>query len=265
MLISHESPICMFQDSLEYNDYDYALVHLFDKNKEYYQFFYDSVHVRFRDVLLDNSIFELKKAFDADKFAKWIENLKPTFYIVPDCLEDSVTTIDNFKKWVAEYDSLPGIKIGAVQGKTFQEIVDCYRFMADNADYIALSFDFSYYQITAPGRTKLERFANGRKKLITELIDKGIWCHSKPHHLLGASLPTEFKYYKEQGITSIRTLDTSNPVMHGLEGNKYAENLGLTWKSSQLLADNIEKQLSHSQKCLVINNIHEFRRIVNGS
>lgn len=254
----------MLEESLGYNDYDYALVHLFDKNKEYYQFFHDSINLRGRDVLLDNSIFELKKAFDADKFAKWIETLRPTFYIVPDCLEDSATTIDNFKKWVAEYDSLPGIKIGAVQGKTFQEIVDCYRFMADNADYIALSFDFSYYQITAPGRTKLERFANGRKKLIDELIDKKIWCHSKPHHLLGASLPTEFRHYTKNGIDSIRSLDTSNPVMHGIEGNRYAHNLGLTWKSSQLLADNIEKELTPMQKSLIKDNVDIFKNIVYG-
>ena len=34
MLISHESPISMLEKSRDYNDYDYALVHLFEEDKE---------------------------------------------------------------------------------------------------------------------------------------------------------------------------------------------------------------------------------------
>ena len=39
MLVSHESPISMLDESRNYNDYDYALVHLFEKYPEYYNFF----------------------------------------------------------------------------------------------------------------------------------------------------------------------------------------------------------------------------------
>ena len=35
MLISHEVPKCLFEKSLDFNDYDYALVHLFDEDPEY--------------------------------------------------------------------------------------------------------------------------------------------------------------------------------------------------------------------------------------
>jgi len=58
MLISHEVPKCLFQNSLEFNDYDYALVHLFDKDPKYLKFYKDCV-AQGRHVLLDNSIFEL--------------------------------------------------------------------------------------------------------------------------------------------------------------------------------------------------------------
>ncbi|NBP03729.1 MAG: hypothetical protein EBU90_27250 [Proteobacteria bacterium] len=265
MLISHESPICLFNESRSYNDYDYALVHLFERNSEYYKFFEDSLAMG-REVLLDNSIFELKTAFDADKFASWIRALKPTLYIVPDALEDSEKTIQNFKDWQAKYSDLPGLKIGAVQGKTYEEIVNCYRFMADNADYIAISFDFSYYQTTALGRTKLEKFANGRRQLIQRLIDEGIWNHNKPHHLLGATLPTEFNYYTFKGINSIRSLDTSNPVIHGMLGNRYVKGIGLPFKSSMLLADNIDTTLTPEQVNAVLYNVEEFKQIVyNGN
>ncbi len=56
--ISHESPLSMLDISRTYNDYDYALVHLFEKHPSYYQFFEDSLR-QGRTVLLDNSIFEL--------------------------------------------------------------------------------------------------------------------------------------------------------------------------------------------------------------
>ncbi len=145
MLVSHESPISMLDKSRTYNDYDYALVHLFEKEPEYYNFFKVSKTLG-REVLLDNSIFELGHAFDPKKFAKYVEELKPTYYVVPDVLEDSQQTCSSFNKFTLNYPDLPGLKIGVVQGKTYQELVECYRFMTNHADYIAISFDYSWYE-----------------------------------------------------------------------------------------------------------------------
>ena len=39
ILVSHESPISILDQSVAYNDFDYALVHLFEKSPEYYDFF----------------------------------------------------------------------------------------------------------------------------------------------------------------------------------------------------------------------------------
>ncbi len=63
MLVSHETPVSFLETSRRYNDYDYALVHLFETNPEYYSFFKSSKTLG-REVLLDNSIFELGEAFD---------------------------------------------------------------------------------------------------------------------------------------------------------------------------------------------------------
>jgi hypothetical protein len=65
--ISHESPLCLLEKSREYNDYDYALVHLFEKYEQYYNFFAKSLKLG-RRVILDNSLFELKESFDPEKF-----------------------------------------------------------------------------------------------------------------------------------------------------------------------------------------------------
>ena len=170
MLVSHESPISILEESKTYNDYDYALVHLFEEYPEYYNFFVESLK-QGREVILDNSIFELGVAFEQQEFAKWIEKLNPTFYIVPDVLEDADATMHSFEMWNKDFSDMRGLKIGAVQGKNYRELVECYRYMVTNADLIAISFDYSYYDITGYGSIKEQRWMDGRKKFITAPIN----------------------------------------------------------------------------------------------
>ena len=261
ILVSHESPISMLDQSVVYNDYDYALVHLFEKYPEYYDFFKKSV-TRGRSVLLDNSIFELGKAFDSDKFAYYIKELKPNYYIVPDVLEDGYSTVKSFADFTAKYTDLPGIKIGAVQGKTYDELVDVYKYMSEYADYIALSFDFSYYLVTGRGKTKLERFCTGRQNFIKDLINDGIWNWNKPHHLLGCSLAKEFSYYPNNNIYNIRSVDTSNPVVAGLQGLTYNGDFGLQDKPSVKLADLIDTEVTPDQLRDISYNVEQFKEIL---
>ena len=260
MLIAHEAPISILDEVDQMTDYSYALVHLFDTHPLYYRHF-KRVLALGREVLLDNSIFELKKAFDADLFAKQIDKLEPTYYVVPDVLEDSVGTVTNFLKWQKEYQHMPGVKIGVVQGKTLSEIEYCYKFMSDNADYIAISFDLSYYQDIASGTNKLLNQCAGRQLLIDHLIEKQVWNHNKPHHLLGCSLAREFSLYTP--IKSIRSVDTSNPVVAGLLGKRYYKQLGLFDKPSTLLADLIDSQVNIDQLNDIKYNITEFKKIVS--
>lgn len=261
MYISHESPICLLKKSIYYNDYDYALVHLFDTHPEYYYFFKKSVKIG-RQVLLDNSIFELKKSFDSAKFAEYIKELTPSFYIVPDVLEDGYKTMESFMKFTAEYPDLPGLKIGAVQGTSYDEIVDCYQYMSNFADYIAISFDFNYYIVTGRGKSTLERWCTGRQRLIRQLISDGIWDFNKPHHLLGCSLAREFKNYAD--IRNIRSVDTSNPIVAGIKGHRYNGDLGLQFKPSCLLAELIDHDVTDSEREDIYYNTKAFRSIIHG-
>jgi hypothetical protein len=260
ILISHETPIKYIDNSIYYNDYDYCLVHLCDEHEEYLNFFKNSIK-RGREVLLDNSIFELGVAFDWDKFAKRVEEIKPTFYIVPDVLEDASGTIQNFERFNNIYKNLPGMNIGVVQGKTKKELVDCYKFMSEKADYIAISFDYSYYDVTGYSDCKLERYMLGRLEFVKWLIQEGIWNCFKPHHLLGCSLAREFKYYT--GVRGIRSLDTSNPVVAALNGERYIKGIGLRGKSPIKLADLIDVDFDFDTQELIYDNAEEFKCIVN--
>ena len=89
--IAHESPISIFPQVQSWTDYDYALVHLFEESPEYLELFKKAL-AGGREVILDNSIFELGSAFDMKKFAEWTAEIKPTWYIIPDALEDSLQT-----------------------------------------------------------------------------------------------------------------------------------------------------------------------------
>ena len=260
MLVSHESPISILDKSINYNDYDYALVHLFETHPNYYQFFKDSI-LKGREVLLDNSIFELGESFDSDKFAKYAKELKPSYYIIPDVLEDGYATIKSYHNFINKYPDLPGLKIGAIQGKTYDEIVDCYNYMSENADYIAISFDFSYYIVTGRGKTKLDRWCDGRRRLIKQLKEDGIWNYYKPHHLLGCSLAKEFKNYI--GDLSIRSADTSNPVVAGIKELRYTSDLGLNEKPSIKLADLIDHEVTDTEWENIEYNVNNFKKIIN--
>lgn len=265
ILKAHESPISLMDSVQSQTDYDYALVHHFEKHEDYYNFFVRALNVG-REVILDNSIFELKSAFDPKEYIKWIDKLMPTYYIVPDVLEDGTATVNNFLEWISNNANAPGMRIGTVQGFTYNEIVECYKFMSDYADYIAISFDMKYYELIGMGNSPAERRSDGRPRLIDQLINDGYWNWKKPHHLLGCSLAKEFKHYKCNNIYNIRSADTSNPVIAGIKEMRYYGDNGLL--NEIHLADNediIDKDnFSEDQKEAIRYNITEFNNILNG-
>lgn len=271
MLISHESPLCMLEASRLYNDYDYCLVHLLPEYEEYKDFYFKCVNEG-RQVLLDNSIFELGEAYNSEKFAQWVVSLKPTEYIVPDSLENADKTIELFKDFTSTYKDLPGKKIGVVQGKTFKELKDCYNFMAEHADKIAISFDYNYYTtnnsnveflttfFTENNKSKWTDYASGRIQFLLDLHKDNVLV-KKPHHLLGCSVPWEFKALRHlEPINSyIQSIDTSNPIVAGILNTPYDERFGLNQKWSFKLVDFINTKLSEKQQEIALKNIEIFR------
>jgi hypothetical protein len=264
--VSHESPLSILEQSRKYNDFDYALVHLFKRYPIYYNYFKTARSTYNREVLLDNSIFELGKAFDPQLFYQAAQDLQPTMFIVPDVLEQSKETMVsylNFKeKAISLKNSFQTKVIGAVQGKTWQELKNCYRFMSHEADMIAISFDFSYYQIIGEGSTELERFCSGRQRFITDLIESGIWDWNKPHHLLGCSLAKEFRFYLDKNVYNIVSCDTSNPVVAAIHELRYDAEYGLQTKPKTKLADLIEHNFTEDQLEILIYNLKMFKRIL---
>lgn len=263
MKVSHEAPLTLLEDSRNFNDYDYALVHLFEEHEEYFNFFKESLE-QGREVILDNSIFELGEAFDTSKYVEYILKLDPTYYIIPDVLEDCDKTISNAENFLLDYN-LQQKSIGVVQGKTYKEIVKCYQFMDRmDVDKIAISFDYSYFENDCPNMiNKWYSFAIGRARLLSRMLSEGVINTEKKHHLLGCSLPFEFAFYRDNSYDWIDSVDTSSPIVHGLLEVPY-EPFGLTDKESIKLADLIRANPTAKQIEVIKHNLLLFRTYVNG-
>jgi len=268
LLVSHESPVSILDKSTSYNDFDYCLVHLMDQQEKYRDFFLNARSTYDREVFLDTSVFELGTAFDPSKYMDWAEKINPNLMIIPDVLEDTKATIDTWCQFNSEYKSrlnkLDARRVGVVQGKILPDVEHCYQFMSSNADVVALSFDMSFYDTYGAGETKLERMCTGRQDLINHLITTDTWNWHKPHHLLGCSLPQEFSYYVRNNIHNIRSVDTSNPIVHGLHNVRYNSTFGLKDKIKTKLADLITAVPTTDNMDAIYYNIEQFRRITNG-
>jgi hypothetical protein len=286
----HESPLSIFNDIQQVTDGDYALVHLFDENPEYFEVFRHAVESG-REVILDNSIFELGTAFDSDRYAYWINELRPTWYIVPDVLEDMQGTLDSFYRFKQTYSYLPGKVIAVAQGKTLAEMLLCFETLHNDpyVDMVAISFDLAFYEdLTSrlsentAGKHKLNQLlAHGfDPKLASWMIGRLIAMDvldvlynnntfHKPVHLLGCALPIEGTTYNQTQVgqdtpSFIYSTDTSNPVMAGYDGVEYDDYTGTLGKSKTKLFTIMNEPVDADQLKLILSNIGKFRKFWHG-
>jgi len=255
----HESPKSLFKEVQQETDGDYFLVHLFEEDEEYWNLGLQSVKEG-REVILDNSIFELGNSFSNPRFSQWVDRLQPTWYVVPDSLENKDQTISNMEEWNDKYRHLlPGKVIGVVQGRTYEELVECYQYMdkKGDVDMIAISFDYSFYETLVPTSHKLVSWMLGRPLLVKRLLEDGVLNQDKPHHLLGCSLPQEGILYSGLNMDFIYSIDTSNPIVHGIKGVRYGRE-GLWSKESQKLVELINNEKPNNT--IWLDNIHDFKK-----
>ena len=100
----------------------------------------------------------------------------------------------------------------------------------------------------------------GRLKTITNLRKYNIISDMDRVHLLGCNVPQEYLYYKD--FPFIETIDTSNPVIHGLEGIRYSEG-GLLHKSNQKIDKDFTQTVTPKQKEDILYNVEMFKKINN--
>lgn len=262
MLIAHEAPQKIMSIVQSVTDYDYCLVHLLEENEEYLKFFEYSN----RKVIMDCSLFELGEAFNPEKYYKWLLRIQPDEYIIPDVWQNFEENLNSYNNFCSFFDltKLTGKKIGVLQGNTLEELTLAYKFMEERADKIAISFGYDFYlKNTLNHLSKGERFSEGRKYLINELLKNDVLKINKPHHLLGCGNPTEFFYYKKQNYKFIESVDTSHPVISGYFLKDYENKGTLLEKIPTKVVDVFEEEVTQNQLEIILKNIRIFRDYVH--
>jgi hypothetical protein len=167
--------------------------------------------------------------------------------------------------------------MAVAQGETMTEIVQCFAQLRHEVDRVGISFNCAAYedyfekmgQYDPENHTEIERlevWKRGRQLFVETLYHLGL-LEDTEVHLLGVALPDEFKYYttehKELG-RPIKSLDTSNPVVHGLLGIRYSSEFGLDQKQSIKLAEMIDmpaSKISLKNMQLIMYNLDTFRSL----
>ena len=260
MKISHEVPLSLLKYNYEWSDYDYLLPHLLDKYSEYKEYFLKAREDG-RFIIMDNGLFEGITHTIQDLLEK-INLIEPNIFIVPDEWDNSIITAKNAKYW--KNVSLPEhTKLMVVlQGKTVNEIHLLYQQCVD-LGYTHFAFNHSsiVYQELGGSESKLANQSVGRVMLIEYLRSQNVVKDHHYIHLLGASTPQEFTYYRDNCPNVIKSVDTSNPIITGILKQKYGD-IGLLTKPSNKIEEFMEKDLeSHLED--VIFNINKFKEFCN--
>jgi len=256
--VSHETPLCLLEDSKHFNDYDYCLPHLLDEAKGYEEYF-RQVKKEGRYIIMDNSLHELGEAYNNERLMYWINELEPDEFIVPDVWENRDQSVINAKEWSQIILPKNTTKVAVVQATTIHEASTCYQTYKDlGYKKIAFSYGASYYNDVVPHPNKDLGKALGRLSVISALYKTKVIHQDDRIHLLGCSVPQEFGWYK--GYDCIESIDTSNPVMAALEGTRY--NLsGLDKKPKANMNDYfymLDEQINWD---LLTDNLNRFRTI----
>ena len=256
--ISHEVPFCLLKKSREFNDYDYLLPHLMDENEEYRNFFYESKKM-WRYIVMDNSLHELGEAYNTERLMHWIEEIKPQEFIIPDVWENYAESVRNAKQW-SKVQLPEGVtKVAVVQAKSIYEAGLCVQAYRDlGYKKIAFSYGAEYYHEMCPHPNKDLGKAIGRYMVISQFMQNKTLLSGDRVHLLGTASPIEFGMYKN--ISCIESIDTSNPIMAGIEGIPYTK-IGLDSKPTANMNNFQDKPITETQMKFIEHNVINFRQI----
>jgi len=258
MKISHEVPLSLLEKSLMFNDYQYVLPHLIDKYNEYKLFM-----LRYRAqensfIIMDNGLFE-GVTHTAEDLVEKMHLVKPNIFITPDDWNNSHATYKNAKYWINTLKSqIPSTTklMVVLQGKTVEEISSLYDKCVDlGFKHFAFNHSSEAYQRMFHHPNKLVNQMMGRIELVNTMKRQGHISDNHYIHLLGASLPQEFIYYRD--MEWINSVDTSSPIINGALNIPYEEYGLLTKpknKIEEFFEDSLDEQIGN-----ITFNINKFK------
>jgi len=272
-LIAHETPLSLMksqEDHFKINDYTYILLHKLIEDPEYYKTVVDIINIgawngTSHQVYLDNSCFELGASLSNELLYEWTQKLRPSVVILPDTLGNKEATISQTNEFLVSYPDTAGYGMAVIQGNSPDEMLDCYQEFRDQRvgdheqDIYMIGIPFVYSWVEKDPLTQ----ATERVKLLRRLNDLRIVDRNRPHHLLGTWYAGEFSHYRDYHW--IRSIDTSNPVMAAIDGNKYSPVIGGVTEKPKATFDKVyNMNMGDIDMDLLYYNVNRFREIVHG-
>ena len=259
--ITHEVPFSLLEDSLNFNDMQYALPHLLESNEVYRNFFLkckeDGV-----EIYLDNSLHELGASVSDELLLKWINILEPSSFFVPDVWQNRDASVVNARRWTNIQVPEKTTKVAVIQAQTIHEAFTCVQTYKDlGYKKLAFSYGNELYNEICPHPNKDMGKALGRISLISNLYNQKVLTKYDRVHLLGCAIPGEFSWY--DGIDCIESIDTSNPIMSAFDLIYYQQGTpGLANKPKSNLNNNVNDEILVLHVPLLEYNLSEFRNLI---
>ena len=268
----------------EVNDLDFILFSLWEKDPEYKAFWLKNRKENpDRIVIFDNSAYEFfnnGQQFNVQDFTAAVQELNPTYFIVPDVLMNKDTTLENFKFFKNILKSYKRMVVP--QGRSFKDWLECYKEMIEigGFDMIGIPFhnDFFYDMGLAATMTEANNscrtgmgvryadndsdffYAFGRIILLQYLQDHGLVRDDIKYHLLGTHHWNEMKslgvYHKYKFIYSA---DTSYPVTRGLVLKELE-----CWDPKEKISieEFFKQEIGEKEEEMILKNIQKFHSYV---
>ena len=257
MKVSHEVPRCLLNNSREFNDYDYCLPHLLDKDEHYRKFFYESKK-QGRYIIMDNSLHELGESYDFERLHYWIQELKPNEFIVPDVWMKHSQTAAMAKYWKQFTYPKGTTPVAVIQGEDKNAAYLCAGLLVGlGYKKLCISYGADWYNDFFPHVNEDLGKSLGRIRFVNGLLKLKQYKDIK-FHLLGCSVPQEFGWYDNH--PQIESIDTSNPIFAALEKNIYSSN-GLNKKPKLNMNTSFNIDGNKVNYNSVLKNIEMFRSI----
>jgi len=217
MQLSYEIPTKYLSQLGQHLDFNFCLAHLALKDSAYISYYKNSPKFK----ICDNSAFELGKPMPAAEVVKAAKFLNANEVICPDSLRNGRETIETTTEFI-NYLKMNGEMgkfqlMGVVQGCNALDWYECFDFMVKSPDINTVGINYLSCGIFGSD-PMASRISAVQSALIIHRV-------TKPIHLLGmGGNPLELKFYKPG---TIRSCDTSMPVVQGLNRNRFDEVSGL--------------------------------------
>jgi hypothetical protein len=220
---------------LPLGDFNFALAKEVLKSEELANYYKLSTRVCY----LDNSTNEELKPCSIKELKKASTLINPKFVISPDYLGDSTKTLSSLPEAIDAFGK-DGL-IPVVQGSSLEEVVNCGRSIF-GSDFRRVAVP---YDLILGRHASVCDMARVRSIVVYFLAEMGF----TNIHLLGLTSIEEFIYYWYDRPTriAIESVDTGGPVLLGLKGLEYPNELSFkTTPTLRLMEENTSKDFSNN-------------------